>query len=211
MTEPLSSGFGPAQILSLALGSGVTSAIISQALSAWLATRTVRRDAAHTALQAAIALESYAERAAQTLRDWRGVDSMDVADEHEQGHVQDRASFPKFEGFDQRLEWRHVDGKLSARALTFANEIRMAGEYISGAFEFDDDFGIEHMQEQAGLRGSRAIKLAADLRRAYQLPEWDSEHLTWDYIKSLKALYADLLARKTKRAAMQGMTDDLML
>jgi hypothetical protein len=41
----------------------------------------------------------------------------------------------------------------------------MAGDSISAAFDFDTDDGLEEMRRQAGLQGTRALDLAANLRK----------------------------------------------
>jgi hypothetical protein len=143
------------------------------------------------------------------MNDWFHVNEMRVEHEREQGFEPDRASFPTFEGFADSLDWRHVDGKLSARALTFANEIRMAGDSISAAFDFDTDDGLEEMRLQAGRQGTRALDLVADLRKAYGLPSWNSAQLPWDYAASIREGYAELLVRQEKRKARALEPDDI--
>jgi hypothetical protein len=202
--------FGVAQIVTLALGSGVVSAFVNQGMTALISRGAYKKDAAFTALRAAIELEAYVGQAADTLADWKNVSYFDIQVEREEEREQSRAGFPRFEGFDERLDWRHVAPKLSARALTFANETKAAGNWVSGHFEFDDDDGIREMQLQAAHRGQRAIALARDLRAHYELPAFTTKDFPWDYIELVETRRIELQAEEERRRNQPDPLEDIL-
>jgi len=66
------------------------------------------------------------------------------------------------------------------------NELILSRESISAAFEIDYGEGCSWCSKHAGLRGHRAVTLAADLRRRYKLPPFSSDEASWGFKSTLQ-------------------------
>lgn len=155
-------------VVSLALGSSVMGALLTQGMTWFREGRSVKRETAYLALRVATVLERFAEEAAGfvgQINDYRGGSMEGVS-----------TQLPSLRPLpDEEERWRDLDVLLTARVLGFEEGVRSRQGGIDNTWEHaSPEDGISAAKAQATLLATAALRLAGDLRRRYGLPPFDT-------------------------------------
>lgn len=172
------------QILGIVVGSGIISTILHQVIE-WLKERRARaeelnKERRYLYLCIAVELERYSIECA------RQIEGNQLADDSD-GHAGTlNCDLPELGMYPTNVDWRESDIKLTSRALSFPNEIRLGKYNVDTILEFIDDNKIDHINETLGTYGYRALILAYDLRAAAGIQSIFSQEKGWDPSNRLK-------------------------
>lgn len=191
--------------IGLVAGSSVLAAALTQGSSVvrdWLKRR---RDAAFSALYAALTLEEYARQCSGYVSDSETYD----ASHHAAGAP--RGSLPDKPVFAETIDWNALGVETTTDCLSLLVEIDMADQKIAAEFEFgDDDSGVAEMRRAAVDIALRAFALACSLRLAHRVKalKLDAEWNFTIYLEERKQRYADLAAKRAEwnAALLENMT-----
>lgn len=191
--------------IGLVAGSSVLSAALTQRSSVvrdWLKRR---RDAAFSALYAALTLEAYARQCSDYVSDSETYDASD----HSAGAP--RGSLPDKPVFAETIDWNALGVETTTSCLSLLVEIDMADQKIAAEFEFvDEDAGVAEMRRAAVGIALRAFALACSLRKMHRVEalKLDAEWNFLVYLKERKQHYADLAAKRAEWSAalLKNMT-----
>lgn len=182
--EPTQVSIPWADVIKLALSTGVIAAVINQSIS-WIRDSrsegaTIKRDATYLAMRAAVILEQFAIMCAEIIGDnLLYTDSDGYAGEQ-------HGKLPELDQYPTDADWKSLDPSISARALSLPNEILLSDRTIATWEKLEPAEVLGACNEQAGKCGYRAWLLASDLRRRYQLPGFDPTETHWDLVGLLK-------------------------
>lgn len=184
--------------IALVAGSSVIAAALTQGTSVvrdWLKRR---RDAAYSALYAALTLEEYARQCSSYVSDSETYE----ASSHAAGAP--RARLPDKPVFADSIDWNALGVETTTDCLSLLVEIDMADQKIAAEFEYvDDDAGVAEMRRSTVDIGLRAYALAASLRKARGVealkldPEWNFVI----YLSERKQHYIELAEKRAERNA----------
>jgi hypothetical protein len=156
------------QLLPTIITSALVATIASAAINAWLESRKEKHFARFDALSAAITIEGYASACADAANDhFMAKDSGG----HAGGYIRSLPKCPEIEvaaGFLKPEKARVAD-----RLMFFPQEVRQADQVADFLWDATADMDIVHEAavEQVIYIGLRALDLAYDLRKAFNLPE----------------------------------------
>ena len=106
------------------------------------------------------------------------------------------ASLPKLSPYPVDDEgWRAIDRRLAGRALNLPNRIHASQTGITWTIELSDEELGETLDEEAAARGLEAWKLAAELRRAYNI---EAVEIAWDFPEMLENTLAKAQREKQR-------------
>lgn len=156
----------------------------------------LKREAAGSALLAAIALEVFAD---QCMNIYRGRLRLD-RDERENVNFQSLPSEPEF---NDKIDWTVIDSSLADDALTFGHLVRKRASGVKPAKAWHDvktDTAemSEELKEKALELCRTAIDLASDLRAKHGLRSRDMQG-SWEVPAMLESYEAEEM-RKGKKA-----------
>jgi len=155
-------------VVSLALGSSVIGALVTQG-AVWLREgRTAKRETAYLALRIASVFERFAEDAAEFvggINDFASGSAEEVSTE-----LPSLRALP-----DEKERWRDLDVFLTARIIGFEERVRSRQGGIGNTWEHaSPEDGIAAAKAFAILLATGALRLAADVRKTYRLPSFDT-------------------------------------
>ncbi len=140
---------------------------------------TAERDAKYLALRLAVIFEKFAIECA-------GAITCDSLYDEFGGHAGcPNTGIPTLLDYPADADWKALDAALSAKALSFWNDILQGKQSIGFMWDYDPGSVSLECNEQCGKCGSRAWALASELRRRYRLPSFDHT-ASWDFLSTLK-------------------------
>jgi len=188
-------------ILTIILGSGLFSSLVSFVLTAiretWRDSKKAKAELAYTAAKLAVHLERFAFRCAS-----KGSENDDYVDS--KGAIgAPKVDIPRWVEYPAELDWRSMPASLAAQVLSFENERAVAQDSVRSArHSFGTDY--EHTRDHCALVGWRAWTIAEKLRKAGKLPELSVEHLNWDYTDWLRKRAQIVRDIRAKNAALSA-------
>lgn len=183
----------------VALGSTVVSALVSQIMT-WV--KESRRERKVGRLEARIAaikvishLEDYAIQCSRKLN--RNVTLTQELGHHDADGRHD-LDFPELKDLSD-LDLRHLNPDLATRVLTHGSQVALMSSYLNDCFEncIPPEF-VERFNEQLGFFGYEAWKLAEKTRAEYDLPKLEVESIV-DFTGSWLESYAEAAIKSAKK------------
>jgi hypothetical protein len=168
MDEKMAAALTIGTVVSLALGSSVVGALVTQGAT-WLREgKTAKRETAYLALRIASVFERFAEDAAGfvgQINDFTGGSAEGVS-----------TDLPSLRALpDEKERWRDLDVFLTARIIGFEEKVRSRQGGIGNTWEHaSPDDGIAEAKAFAILLATGALRLAGDVRKAYGLPPFNT-------------------------------------
>lgn len=188
----------PSNILQI-IGTGVVSAALSGWLSHFLTEKrdakkernTQERDGRYLAIRIAVALEQFTFECAERVAENENDDSPDSP------MYRRHTAFPKIAEFPTDADWKALPPKLLNDCLSFRSSISFSERNISFIFDVSDaEDAASEFSIHARKHGIRAWELAAELRRAFQLPLADPAPVHWNFVEFLRNSADELRALK---------------
>lgn len=182
-----SSALGGWDIIKLVISTGVVTTIINQGVS-WF--RDSRKDtkanakiANYSALCLAVELEAFSIACADAIS------ASHMASNSEGYAGRQHTKVPDLQSFPKDIDWKILDPSISAKILTFRNELTLAHQAIVFWYDVASECVPNECLKQLGLCGYRAWMMAAELRERYNIPCFDPKILSWDVETLLKKEY----------------------
>jgi hypothetical protein len=181
----------------------VLGVLLTVAKEWWFQSRKNRKDAEYLSIQIVCMLDRYVAGCAEVVGDnglYHGQPDRD-------GNSKIQISAPKFEPELAKVEWKSLPANLMYEVLTFPNNIEVANNMVSAAFEHasppDYDGGFEERQYQYAELGIAADALAAKLRIYANLPARQTDK--WDSVKYMKDERQKCYAHRERIAANNSL------
>ena len=171
-------------VISLVLGAGATSAVLTAGRDWWKESASSRKAARYAALRIAVALEKFALECAELIEDQEIFDSS-------HGHAgKQHGNLPFFESYPLDIDWRVLKPDFASSALSVPIELISASRTIAFMWEIAPGES-DTCTAEAARCGLRMWDLAKKMRAHYQLPPVDLTHYgKWEPIKSLSKRHA---------------------
>lgn len=194
--EPTLVSLSWGEISKLAFSTGVVTAIVNQAVG-WVRDwrkelTSSQRDARYLALRVAVVLESFAIACAKIISD----NNTYTGGEECFGTIHDKLPPPP--EYPSDVDWKSLPPELSARALSFMNEIPLSTYDIDFMYEIEEDQVSSTCSKHAGKCGYRAWQIAVSMRKQYKLPAFDPKQFAWDLVSLLKTNHDEAFNEKRK-------------
>lgn len=168
-----------------ALAGAVVGAIVTFLAQGWFERGTRKRNARHLAIRIVSVLDTYLDTCVRVVED----DGLSHGQPDENGFLAAQVATPPPPSFPEELDWKSIDHKLMYRLLLMPNEAQSANdkiasvsEYVAGPPDYDEYF--EERQEQYSILGLKALELARELRKTYDIP--DSRYGDWNPVERLR-------------------------
>jgi hypothetical protein len=171
-------------LVSVALGSGLVSGLVTQVIG-WKIKerddeRQIRRVSSFLAISIASNLEKFSIECASVIQNIANHSSS----EGEIGEIADLPSLPEY---PSNLDWTGFEGVLCSRVLSLRLELELSRRAVDFSFELEGHLaGGDEVSRQASSIGLRAWQLATDLRRYYDLPHFRIDEYGWDFTRVLE-------------------------
>ncbi|MEQ5837783.1 hypothetical protein [Marinobacter sp. NFXS9] len=168
----------------------------------WFQHRKNKKDAQYLSIQVISMLDRYVAGCVEVVGD----DGLYHGEPDEEGYSSIQVEVPKFAPEAAAVEWKSLPAELMYEILTFPNNIEVANNRISAAFEYaasppDYSEGFEERQLQYSELGIEADNLASKLRQHSDLPKKPKRD--WNPIEYMKNRKAEILKNRAEREKRQ--------
>jgi hypothetical protein len=169
----------------------------------WLQSRKSKKEAEYLAIQITSLLDRYIVSCAAVVGD----DGLSHGQPDKDGYYRVQISEPTFEPSLLKVEWKCLPVDLMYEILTFPNEIEVANQHVSAAFEYSASppeyaEGFEERPLQYATLGIAAENLASKLRGYAGLPVRISSK--WDHVKYMKESKRNIEERRGQLASQHA-------
>lgn len=185
------------EIIVLIAGSSAGAVITSQALSAFRDYRKTNREAAFSALYAAIALEDYTSRCSSLISDSENYERSGGLAGAPRGNVTELPGYP------DTIEWKPFGIKATNTALSFRVDVDNTRAMFRDMWEFDDEDGIAPLvREHSAKLGLEALNIAISLRhdRGLEPVDYSSEWNVKKHLEERQSYYVEKGKKQEERA-----------